>query len=215
MITVLIADDDIRIRDDFSALLGLEPDLRVVGAVADGEAAVESGERLSPDVIVMDVRMPRVDGIEATRRIAARPSPRPAVLVVTTFDLDEYVFGAFRAGAAGFLVKDSAPQSLADAVRVVASGEGMVSPRATARLIREFSSARVDVVHPLTERELEVVRLMARGLSNEELAAAASISRATVKTHVSSILAKLGLTSRIQIVVWAYDHGIAELGPRS
>lgn len=150
------------------------------------------------------------DGIEATRRLRRRHRTGCRVLVITTFDLDEHVLGAVRAGAAGFLLKDRAPEQLADAVRTVAAGDGIVSPRATARLLREFVPPALDGPAPagLTDRETDLVRLLARGLSNDQIAAAARISRATVKTHVSSILAKLGLTSRLQVVVWAYEHGL-------
>ncbi len=208
-IRVVVADDDPRVRTDFTTLLELEADLVVVGTAADGAAAVDLGARLRPDVVVMDVRMPGLDGIEATRRLRARVGDRSRVLVVTTFDLDEYVLGAVRAGAAGFLLKDRAPDLLAPAVRTVAAGDGIVSPRATARLLRELA-APVAVGPPggLTEREADLVALLARGLTNEEIAARARISRATVKTHMSNVLAKLGLANRLQVVVWAYEHGL-------
>jgi DNA-binding NarL/FixJ family response regulator len=209
-LTVVVADDDERIRHDFAQLLELEPDITVVGVAADGRAAVELCRALTPQVCVMDVRMPRLNGIDATASIRQHPGA-PRLLVVTTFDLDEYVLSAVRAGASGFLLKDTAPEQLADAVRTVARGDGIVSPRATGRLLQELtrSRSRHSAATPLTERESELVRLMARGLRNEEIAVVAGISRATVKTHVSSILAKLGLTSRLQIVVWAYENGIA------
>lgn len=208
---VVVADDDPRVRSDFKQLLDLEPDIEVVATVADGTAAVEAGDRFRPDVVVVDVRMPRVDGIEATRLLRQRHRDRCRVLVVTTFDLDEYVLGAVRAGAAGFLVKDRAPEQLAGAVRTVAAGDAIVSPRATARLLQEVAAPRAAMAPAgtLTAREADLVRLLARGLSNADIGAAAHISRATVKTHVSNILAKLGLTSRLQLVVWAYDHGLA------
>ena len=212
---VVVADDDPRVRGDFSALLALEPDLAVVGTAADGDAAVDLCARLLPHVVVMDVRMPGRNGIEATRHLRRRHRDRCRVLVVTTFDLDDYVLGAVRAGAAGFLLKDQAPELLAGAVRTVAAGDGVVSPRATARLLRELVApglADDRTAGGLTERETEVVALMARGLRNEDIAVQAHISRATVKTHVSNILAKLGLSSRLQVVVWAYEHGLV---PRS
>ena len=210
-IRVVVADDDVRVRRDFRALLELESDIEVLAVVPDGSAAVEICSRLHPDVVVMDVRMPSVDGIEATRLLRSSGLPT-RVLVVTTFDLDQYVMAAVRAGASGFLVKDQAPERLAEAVRIVASGDAVVSPRATARLLQEFvdpAPTSGDSGGRLTAREEEVVRLMARGLSNDDIAMEALISRATVKTHVSSILSKLGLSSRIQIVVWAYEHGFA------
>jgi DNA-binding NarL/FixJ family response regulator len=209
---VVVADDDPRIRGDFTALLDLEPDITVVGTADDGAQAVELSSRLLPHVVVMDVRMPGRNGIEATRALRRRHRDRCRVLVVTTFDLDEYVLGAVRAGAAGFLLKDQAPDLLAPAVRTVAAGDGVVSPRATARLLRELVAPGLDDQRPpagLTEREAEVVTLMARGLSNDEIALRAGITRATVKTHVSNVLAKLGLTSRLQVVVWAYENGLA------
>jgi DNA-binding NarL/FixJ family response regulator len=213
-IRVLVADDDARVRRDFRALLELEPDLEVVGTADDGAAAVRLGQRLCPDVVVMDVRMPVMNGIEATRALRRDGPLRCRVLVVTTFDLDEYVLGAVRAGASGFLLKDQAPEQLAAAVRTVHVGEATVAPRAMARLLAELVLP-VDQQQPghprLTEREVELVRLLARGLSNVEIAATAGITRATVKTHVSSILAKLGLTSRLEIVVWAYERRIAQV----
>ncbi len=209
-IRVLIADDDERVGRSFTALLELEMDIEVVAVVHDGEMAVEVAQRLKPDVIVMDIRMPRLDGIAATQRLRSANPAWGKVLVVTTFDLDEYVLGAARAGSSGFLLKDQAPEELARAVRLVASGDAMVSPRATARLLQEFvqplmSSRAAEV---LTDREIEVVRLMARGMSNDDIAREAFISIGTVKTHVSNILSKLQLQSRIQIVVWAYEHRV-------
>lgn len=208
---VVVADDDPRVRGDFRQLIELEPDLEVVTTVGDGRAAVAAGDRFRPEVVVMDVRMPGLDGIAATRRLRERHTDRCRVLVVTTFDLDEYVLGAVRAGAVGFLVKDQAPEALAGAIRAVAAGDGIVSPRATARLLRELVAPDDDDggAGRLTARETDLVRLLARGLSNAKLAAALQISAATVKTHVSNVLAKLGLGSRLQLVVWAYDHGLA------
>jgi DNA-binding NarL/FixJ family response regulator len=209
-VRVLIADDDERVRRTFTALLELESDMEVVAVVQDGEMAVEVSERLLPDVIVMDIRMPRLDGIAATKRLRNANPAWGKILVVTTFDLDEYVLGAARAGASGFLLKDQAPEELARGVRLVASGDAMVSPRATARLLQEFvqpiATNRASEV--LTEREIEVVRLMAKGMSNVDIAREAFISIGTVKTHVSNILAKLQLQSRIQIVVWAFEHRV-------
>lgn len=211
-IRVVVVDDDERVRLDFRQLLDLESDLEVAAVASDGAAAVEVCGRLLPDVVVMDVRMPGMDGIEATRRLRRAHTDRCRVLVITTFDLDDYVLAAVRAGASGFLLKDHAPGQLAPAVRTIAAGDAIVAPRATARLLREF--VRPDVAlgrapGPLTEREAYLVHLLARGLSNEEIAAQAFISRATVKTHVSHILTKLDLVSRIQVVVWAYENGLA------
>jgi DNA-binding NarL/FixJ family response regulator len=207
---VLIVDDDERVRRSFTALLELEPDISVVATANDGQTAAEVAARLQPDVIVMDIRMPLLDGIAATAKIRAQAPAGGRVLVVTTFDLDEYVLGAVRAGASGFLLKDQAPEELAKAVRLVASGEAIVSPRATARLLQEFvrpthNDAALEL---LTDRELEIVRLMAKGLSNDDIASEAFIAVGTVKTHVSSILAKLQLQSRIQIVVWAFENRV-------
>jgi DNA-binding NarL/FixJ family response regulator len=217
-VTVVVVDDDVRVRTDLAALLDLEIDIDVVGSAADGATAVELCDRLTPDVVVMDVRMPGMNGIDATRMLRERHTDRCRVLVVTTFDLDEYVLGAVRVGASGFLLKDQAPDQLAAGVRTVAAGNAIVSPRATARLLAELvtptrPSAPTQSTSVLSARELEVVRLMARGLSNDEIAEAAYISRATVKSHVSSTLTKLGLGSRLQIVVWAYENGYVEASP--
>ena len=208
-IRVVIADDDIRMRTGIRELLELETDIEVVATTGDGATAVEMTERLDPDVVLMDVRMPTMNGIEATRLIRTKPHSLVRVLVVTTFDLDDYVLGAVRAGASGFLLKDQAPEQLAEAVRTVAAGDGIVAPRATARLLEELvGRTNPDRAHStLTPREIDVVMLIAAGMNNEAIAEAAGITRATVKTHVSSILSKLGLTSRIQIVVWAYEQG--------
>jgi len=213
--TVVIADDDPRIRRDFSIILGLEDDLAVVAAVADGSAAIECCRLLMPHVVIMDVRMPVMDGIEATRHIRNLPGDPCRVLSFTTFDLDDYVLGTIRAGASGFLLKDQAPLLLAPAVRTVARGDGIVSPRATARLLQELVRPAADSPRPsmgLTAREEEVVRLLARGLTNEEIAERAFISKATVKSHVSHILVKLGLSTRLEVVVWAYERGLVKPG---
>ena len=214
-ISVVVVDDDVRVRSDLSTLLDLELDIVVVGSAADGATAVEMCGRLEPDVVVMDVRMPGMNGIEATRVLRERHTDRCRVLVVTTFDLDDYVIGAVRMGASGFLLKDQAPEELAAGVRTVAAGNAVVAPRATARLLRELVTPTVSSppTSVLSARELDVVSLMAKGLSNDEIAEAACISRATVKSHVSSTLTKLGLSSRLQIVVWAYENGYVERDP--
>jgi DNA-binding NarL/FixJ family response regulator len=212
---VVIADDDIRVRHDFRDILLLESDIDVIGLAADGDTATDLCVRTQPDVVVMDIRMPVLNGIEATRRLRTTNKETCRVLIVTTFDLDEYILGAARAGASGFLLKDDAPEQLANAIRTVALGDAIVSPRATARLLQEFvtPSAKIDpIISTLTDREIEIVRLMAEGLSNDRIATKAFVSVGTVKTHVSNVLTKLGLESRIQIVVWAYENGIAR-GP--
>jgi DNA-binding NarL/FixJ family response regulator len=211
---ILIADDQALVRGAFQVLLDSAPGLRVVGQAADGVEAVELAERLRPDVVLMDIRMPVMDGLEATRRIlAARPDAR--VLVLTTFDLDEYVYAALRCGASGFLLKDAMPDELIRAVRVVAAGDALLSPRATRLLVAEFA-ARPGAGHPtpaalaaLTERERDVLRLIADGLSNAEICARLVISAATTKTHISHLLAKLGARDRAQLVIVAYQAGLA------
>ncbi len=215
---VVVADDDERVRSDFRDLLLLEQHIDVIGLAADGTTAVELCQRLLPDVVVMDIRMPGIDGIEATRQLRTDNPAHNRVLVVTTFDLDEYLLGAARAGAGGFLLKDQAPEQLGHAIRTIASGDGIVSPSATARLLYEFArpvstTARSSAMNQLTEREIEIVRLLARGLSNDDIADQAFVSTGTVKTHVSNVLSKLRLQSRIQIVVWAYEHGLAGQRP--
>ena len=217
MITVVVADDHARIRSGLAGMLGAQPDLTIVGEASDGAEAVRLAEELAPDVVVMDIRMPTLDGIEATRRIRRRPEA-PRILMLTTFDLDEYVYDALRAGASGFLLKDAPPGQLAEAVRTVASGDALLAPVVTKRLISRFlrvppvSAAEAQATERLTERELEVLRLVARGLSNAELAARLHLSDATVKTHVSRVLAKLDLRDRVQAVVYAYERGLVTPG---
>jgi DNA-binding NarL/FixJ family response regulator len=214
MITVLIADDQALVRGGLSAILGAQDDLEVVGEAEDGDVAVDLAAELLPDVVVMDVRMPRVDGIEATRRLALRGF-EGRVLVLTTFDLDEYVYEALRAGAAGFMLKDAPPQRLADAVRTVAAGEALLAPEITRRLVERYAAepaADLSVFAELTPRELDVVRLVARGLSNAEVGAELFLSEATVKTHLTSILRKVGLRDRTQLVVLAYERGLVRPG---
>ena len=220
-IRVLVVDDEALLRTAFSSLIDAEDDLEVVGQAADGREAVEIAARLRPDVVVMDVRMPVMDGIEATRQITA--STDVHVLILTTFDLDEYVFGALRAGASGFLLKDTMPADLLAAIGVVAAGDALLAPSVTRRLISEFArlpeSARPDsaaeegggALGHLTEREVEVLTLVARGLSNGEIADHLVISPATAKTHVAHLLAKLNARDRVQLVILGYQSGLAKV----
>jgi DNA-binding NarL/FixJ family response regulator len=218
-IRVLLVDDQALIRAGFRMILDAEEDMEVVGECADGTQAVDSARRLTPDVVLMDIRMPEMDGIEATQRIAAREGEAgPRVLMLTTFDLDEYVYDALRAGASGFLLKDVPAEELVSGIRVVAQGEALLAPSVTKRLIQEFSRApRVQQSAPaeldeLTPRELEVFTLMARGLSNAEIASELIVSETTVKTHVARVLMKLGVRDRVQAVVLAYESGVVAPG---
>ncbi|GAA2735748.1 response regulator transcription factor [Actinocorallia aurantiaca] len=203
------------IRDGLATLLASAPDIEVVGQAGDGLEAVELCAELGPDVVVMDIRMPRLDGLAATARIATDDKESPKVLVLTTFDLDEYVYEALGAGASGFLLKDASAGDLINAVRVVASGEALLAPSITRRLISDFARRRrherprSDLVDVLTPRELDVLRLIARGLSNAEIAGELFLSEQTVKTHVGHVLSKLGLRDRTQAVVFSYENGIA------
>jgi DNA-binding NarL/FixJ family response regulator len=213
VIRVLIADDQALVRGGFRMILDSQKDLEVVGEAADGVEALAKAEELRPDVVLMDIRMPELDGIEATRRlVTGEESPR--VLILTTFDLDEYVYEAMNAGASGFLLKDVRPEQLADAVRVVAAGDALLAPAITRRLIEEFvrrrppGSGTPRELAELTARELEVLKLLARGLSNAEIASTLFLSEATVKTHVTHVLAKVGLRDRVQAVVLAYESGL-------
>jgi DNA-binding NarL/FixJ family response regulator len=219
VVRVLIADDQALVRAGFKMILDAEDDLDVVGEAADGAAAVELARRLKPDVVLMDIRMPELDGIEATRRVVGLEGDPPVrVLMLTTFDLNEYVYEALRAGASVFLLKDVPPEQLAAGIRIVAQGEALLAPSITKRLIQEFAAAApVNAPPPkgldeLTARELEVFRLIARGLSNAEIAAELIVSETTVKTHVARVLMKLGLRDRVQAVVLAYEAGIAVPG---
>ena len=216
-IRVLIADDQQLVRSGFRMMLEAEGDIEVVGEAADGEAAVEMARRLAPDVALLDLRMPRMDGIQATELISGdAPQARTRVLVVTTFDADEYVYAALRAGASGFLLKDAPPEELAVAVRVIAAGDALLAPSVTRRLIEEFARMQPRQesrdLESLTERELEVLRLVARGLSNAEIARELVIGETTVKTHVGNVLMKLGLRDRAQAVVIAYESGVVTPG---
>ncbi|MEU8460675.1 response regulator transcription factor [Streptomyces sp. NPDC029003] len=213
-IKVMIADDQMMVRQGFTVLLNAQPDIEVVGQAVDGADAVAKVAELGPDVVLMDIRMPGMGGIEATSLITGVPDATVKVLVLTTFDLDEYVYEALRAGASGFLLKDASADQLAEAVRVVAAGEALLSPNITKRLITEFSRmgaprapsrARIE---ELTERETEVLSLIAQGLSNGEIAAHLTVAEQTVKTHVSRILVKLGLRDRTQAAVFAYESGL-------
>ena len=212
-IRVLLCDDQALVRSGFRMILEARPDLQVVGEAEDGAQAVRLARQTRPDVILMDVRMPHLDGVEATRQIVASGSPA-RILVLTTYDLDEYVYAAIRAGASGFLLKDVQPAQLADAIRVIAAGDALLAPSVTRRLLGQFARtlparrATPASLSALTERETEVLRLLAAGLSNAELAGRLYISEATVKSHVSSLLGKLGLRDRVQAVILAYDAGL-------
>lgn len=216
MIRVLLVDDQAIVRAGFRVILDLAEDIEVVGEAGDGPTAVELAAALAPDVICMDVRMPGGDGLSATREILDRATgKRPEVLVITTFDLDEYVFGALEAGAAGFVLKDTDPDDLVDAVRGLARGQGLVDRTVTRRVMREFARRRPpsaddsEALGLLTARETDIVRMLARGLSNAEIAEALFIETSTVKSHLGRAMAKIGTRDRLQTVVWAYRTGVA------
>jgi DNA-binding NarL/FixJ family response regulator len=217
MIRVLIADDQALVRGGFRAILETHPDLEVVGEAEDGQDAVEQAASTAPDVVLMDIRMPRLDGIAATSVILKAPAP-PKVLILTTFDLDDYVYDALRAGASGFLLKSAPPRELADAIRTVASGDALLAPEITRRLIEDYvgrprQAGTPDVAFDrLTPRETEVLLLITRGLSNAEIAAQLFLSEPTVKTHVTRVLAKLGVRDRVHAVVMAYESGVVRPG---
>jgi DNA-binding NarL/FixJ family response regulator len=216
-IRVLVTDDERLVRTGFRMILKAEPDIEVVGEAANGLEAVERAATQRPDVVLMDIRMPILDGLEATRRILAGPDPHPRVIVLTTFDLDEYVYQALRAGASGFLLKDAPEDQLVAAIRIAAVGGSMFAPSVTRRLIEEFARRSTHRPIPaeiaeLTPRELEVLRLIASGLSNPEIAARLVVSEHTAKTHVAHILQKLNLRDRTQAVVIAYESGIVQPG---
>jgi DNA-binding NarL/FixJ family response regulator len=215
-VRVVIADDQALVRTGFRAIVSDEPDLDVVGEAGDGRAAVEQVRLHRPDVVLMDIRMPGMDGLEATRLLTANRSTA-RVLVLTTFDLDEYVFAALRAGASGFLLKDAPADQLLTAIRVIAAGDALIAPSVTRRLIAAFAQQPTMTDQPaqlasLTPRERDVLRLLSRGMSNSEIAAALFLGEATIKTHVSRILTKLGLRDRVQAVVLAYESGLTRPG---
>ena len=213
MIRVLLADDQALVRTGFKLILNAEADIDVVGEAADGEEALERARELRPDVVLMDIRMPKLNGIEATRRLLA-DSPALRVLMLTTFDLDEYVIDAFRAGASGFLLKTAPRHQLVAGVRTVHEGDALLAPTSTRRLIEEFAGvpAAAPALDLLTGRELDVLRLLARGLTNAEIAAELVVEPSTVKSHVASVLRKLDLRDRVQAVVFAYENGLVRAG---
>jgi DNA-binding NarL/FixJ family response regulator len=216
-IRVVIADDQALVRAGFRMILEAQPDIRVVGEATEGRSAADTVQRVRPDVVLMDVRMPGVDGLDATRQILAAEDAVARVLVLTTFDLDEYVYAALRSGASGFLLKDVSPEHLVMAVRLIAAGEQLLAPSITRRLVERFAQAtpareHVAQLETLTAREQEVLRLVARGLSNDEIAERLVVSEATVKTHVGHVFAKLDLRDRAQAVVVAYETGLVRAG---
>jgi DNA-binding NarL/FixJ family response regulator len=218
VIRVLLADDQMLVRAGFRAILELQEDIDVVGEAGDGAEAVERARDLQPDVVLMDIRMPGLDGIEATRRLLANGSGAPRVLMLTTFDLNEYLYEAMKAGASGFLLKDAPRDQLVSAVRTIASGDALIAPSLLRRLVEDFvrrpapGSRTPGELSDLTERELEVLKLVARGLSNAEIATTLFLSDATVRTHVRHILSKLNLRDRVQAVVLAYESGLVQAG---
>jgi DNA-binding NarL/FixJ family response regulator len=220
MIKILLVDDQAMVREGFAAVLSAQPDMVVVGGAADGELAVGLARQHDPDVVLMDIRMPRLDGLAAARRVLDVPAGthRPRVLMLTTFDLDEYVFEALRAGASGFLLKDAPAADLVAAVRVIAAGEALLAPSVTRRLIEDYATrtrpglARPAILDALTPRELDVLRLVARGQSNAEIAGALVVAEQTVKTHLGRIFSKLDLRDRAQAVVLAYESGLVTPG---
>jgi DNA-binding NarL/FixJ family response regulator len=220
-VRIVVADDHQIVRSGFAGLLGTQPDFTVVGTAEDGTEAVRVCKETSPDVVLMDVRMPHMDGIEATRQLTSPGGDGPRIVILTTFDLDEYVYDALCAGASGFLLKDVTAEQLFEAVRVIAAGEALLAPTVTRRLISEFArqrprtdSSRAARLATLTPRETQVLRLVAEGLSNPEIAARFTVTEETVKTHVSHVLAKLGLRDRTQAVVTAYETGLVVPGSR-
>ncbi|HET9498823.1 MAG TPA: response regulator transcription factor [Marmoricola sp.] len=216
-ITVLIADDQALVRRGFAMILEIEPDLEVVGEAADGEEAVAVARRLRPDIVLMDVRMPGTDGIAATQQLTSDPECETRVVMLTTFDMDEYVYAALQAGASGFLLKDVQPELLVDGIRAVVAGEALLSPVITRRMIEVFLrrppvSTTPSSLKTLTPREREILVLLGRGLSNAEIAELLVVSETTVKTHVGRVLMKLGLRDRVQAVIFAYESGVVSIG---
>jgi DNA-binding NarL/FixJ family response regulator len=220
MIRILVVDDQALVRAGFRMILDAEPEMEVLGEASDGREAVDQVRALRPDVVLMDIRMPELDGLEATRRIMnGSDEQAPKILMLTTFDLDDFVYDALRAGASGFLLKDTPPEQLVTAIKVVAQGEALLSPAITRRVIAEFvkgngpqPQAQFPRLQDLTARELEVLKLIARGLSNAEIAKELYVSETTVKTHVARVLMKLGLRDRVQVVVLAYEAGVVQPG---
>ncbi|MFD0413692.1 response regulator [Streptomyces sp. NPDC127108] len=224
-ITVVIADDQDMVRTGFRMILESQPDIEVLADVTDGEAALDAVTRHDPDVLLLDIRMPRLDGLEVTRRLAARPGVRPRIVIVTTFDLDEYVHAALGAGASGFLLKNASPAMLVEAVRAAAVGDALVSPAITVRLLRELAAAAPAATEspggpalrapsePLTQREQDVVRALARGRTNNEIAAELFVSLSTVKSHLANVQAKLDARNRVEIAAWAWESGLATRTP--
>ena len=222
MIRILLVDDQALVRAGFRMILDAEPEMEVVGEASDGREAIDQVRALSPDVVLMDIRMPELDGLEATRRILDGGDDAPKILMLTTFDLDEYVYEALRAGASGFLLKDTPPEQLVAAIEVISRGDALLSPTITRRVISEFvkgtgpkPQAQFPRLDDLTAREREVLMLIARGLSNAEIAKALFVSETTVKTHVARILMKLNLRDRVQAVVLAYESGTVQPGEQS
>lgn len=221
MIRVLIADDQQLVRDGFAMIVDAQGDMEVVGEAADGELAVKLAGELKPDVALIDIRMPGMDGLEATRRIGQSLAPQPHVLILTTFDTDEHVYSALHAGAAGFLLKTTSPDRLIDAIRLIAAGESLLAPSVTRRLIEAFvqrpsgAPGRDGLLAGLTARELDVLGLLGRGLSNQQIAEALVVSTSTVKTHVNRLFAKLGTRDRVGAVILAYETGLVRPGDQA
>ncbi len=221
MTTIAIVDDQTLVRSGLRSILEKQPDFEIVGEAGDGAAAIEVCRVLQPDVVLMDIRMPVLDGLEATRRLLAGPSPAPRVLVITTFDLDDYVYKALKAGASGFLLKDASPEQLVAAIRAVTVGDAPLAPQVTRRLIEHYVSrprpeeGTYPVLEGLTPREIDVLRAVAGGFSNAEIARRLYLSEATVKAHVTHLLSKLGVRDRLQAAVFAYESGLVQPGASS